>query len=307
MAFSARFSAFLTHLSSVVITFVTIAVFFTIETKEEIQKFSTGRVFAALALFNQLTVPLFIFPITIPIIISAIVSTRRLEEFLHRPEVQKSFEGIRNMARVMSRSDASLDVFEIDENDGQTIDKQSKPTETVDDKHSNDNETYPLSRKSIPTLYEHASAFNTMHNDFTFNNSYLLQDIYENGIRMEQQANDAAQKTHRRGSLNASIRLKKNSQLSASIRLDRNRPRQKSISTEIQIEIPNELILSIRNGIFSWKSNGLECTLPLRVDRLDIPKGKQYAFYSVPLAIRPFVLVAVELIIHRYTPYLQWV
>lgn len=263
-----------------VITFVTLAVFFAIESNEEIQQFSTGRVFATLALFNQLTVPLFIFPITIPIIISAIVSTRRLEEFLHRPEVQKGFEGIRNMARVMSRSDASLDVFEIDENDGQTIDKQSKPSiDTVDnDKHTIDNETYLLSRKSIPSLYEHAALpFNGMHNDFSFNNGYLLQDIYENGIQMEQQANDPTQKNHRRSSLNASARLKKNSQLSASIKMDRNRPRQKSISTEIQIEIPNELVLSIRNGIFSWQANGaMECGASLRVDRLDIPKGELY-------------------------------
>lgn len=33
----------------------------------------TANVFAGLALFNQLTVPLFIFPITVPIIISAMV------------------------------------------------------------------------------------------------------------------------------------------------------------------------------------------------------------------------------------------
>lgn len=254
---------------------MTIAVFFAIESDAVTQKFCTGRVFAALALFNQLTVPLFIFPITVPIIIAAIVSTRRLEEFLHQPEVQKGFEGIRNMARVMSRSDASLDVFEIDENDGQTIDKQSKPSESLDDKQSIDNDTYLLSRKSIPTLFEHPSAFAAMNNDFNYNNSYLLQDIYGSGIQMEQQQiSDGTQKSQRRGSLNASIRLKKHSQLSASIKMDRNRPRQKSISTEIQIEIPNELVLSIRNGIFSWQSNGAECNASLRVDRLDIPKGE---------------------------------
>lgn len=269
-------AAFLTHLSSVVITFVTIAVFFAIESDQVTQKFCTGRVFAALALFNQLTVPLFIFPITVPIIIAAIVSTRRLEEFLRQPEVQKGFEGIRNMARVMSRSDASLDVFEIDENDGQTIDKQPRAGEAADEKHSLDTDTCLLSRKSIPTLYEHPSAFAALHNDFGYNNSYLLQDIYEGGIQMEQQqAGDGTQKPLRRGSLNASVRLKKSSQLSASIKLDRNRSRQKSISTEIQIEIPNELVLSIRNGIFSWQASGAECSASLRVDRLDIPKGKR--------------------------------
>lgn len=50
-------------------------------------QFTAARLFASLALFNQLTVPLFIFPITIPIILSAVVSTRRLQAFLAQPEV----------------------------------------------------------------------------------------------------------------------------------------------------------------------------------------------------------------------------
>lgn len=105
------------HISSVIIAFVTIAVFLCIESIDDATKFTTSRVFAALALFNQLTVPLFIFPITIPIIISAIVSTRRLEQFLRQPEVRKEFEGIQKIARVLSRSEPSLDVFEIDDSD----------------------------------------------------------------------------------------------------------------------------------------------------------------------------------------------
>lgn len=108
--------AFLTHVSSVLITFVTLAVFIGMEGGNgDNSQFTAGRVFAALALFNQMTVPLFIFPITVPIIIAAIISTRRLEEFLDQPEVQRQFEGIRNMARILSRSDASLDVFEKEE------------------------------------------------------------------------------------------------------------------------------------------------------------------------------------------------
>lgn len=75
-------------------------------------EFTASRVFAALALFNQMTVPLFIFPITVPIIISAIVSTKRLMHFFDQPEVHRDFEGIKNMARILSRSDASLDAYE---------------------------------------------------------------------------------------------------------------------------------------------------------------------------------------------------
>uniref|UniRef100_A0A1I8P9M9 ATP-binding cassette sub-family C member Sur n=1 Tax=Stomoxys calcitrans TaxID=35570 RepID=A0A1I8P9M9_STOCA len=100
----------LTHISSVLITFVTLAVYVSSESNSEI---TASRLFSALALFQQLTVPLLIFPITVPIILSAIVSTRRLETFFAAHEIQKQFEGIRNMARILSKSDASLDMYEV--------------------------------------------------------------------------------------------------------------------------------------------------------------------------------------------------
>ncbi|XP_050087692.1 ATP-binding cassette sub-family C member Sur isoform X2 [Anopheles aquasalis] len=101
----------LTHVSSVLITIVTIAVFLGLENNPI--ELTAGRLFASLALFNQLTVPLFIFPITIPVTLSAIVSTGRLEAFLSQPEVERgSLEGIRTMARILSRSNASLDMYE---------------------------------------------------------------------------------------------------------------------------------------------------------------------------------------------------
>lgn len=265
-----HFAAFLTHLSSIIITFVTFAVFLSIESHDMADKFTTGRVFAALALFNQLTVPLFIFPITIPMIISAIVSTRRLEEFLRQPEVQKEFEGIKNMARVMSRSDASLDVFEIDENDGQTMDGQ-----TNGDRHDNspasttNQEALLLSKKS----HSNKSNFNGANNDFQFNNDFYLQDIYENQGEQQPTIKSVQRNENNRRSFNASIKLKKNSKISESMKIDRNRPRQKSLTTEIQMEIPNELVTSIRNAVFSWRNNGNELKNPLRIDRLDIPRG----------------------------------
>ncbi|KAG8334859.1 hypothetical protein J6590_081006 [Homalodisca vitripennis] len=61
---------FLTHASSALITLVTLAAFYILEGSD----LSPANVFTGLALFNQLTVPLFIFPITVPIIISALVS-----------------------------------------------------------------------------------------------------------------------------------------------------------------------------------------------------------------------------------------
>lgn len=284
------FTAFLTHLSSIIITFVTFAVFLSIETDDVMDKFTTGRVFAALALFNQLTVPLFIFPITIPMIISAIVSTRRLEGFLRQPEVQKEFEGIRNMARVMSRSDASLDVFEIDENDGQTIDdgqqqqqrQHQQQLHTNDDDQNNDsqgsltNEALLLSKKPLAKKSNFTSNINAANNDYQFNNDFYLQDIYENQGEQQAPIKSMQHNFNGRRSFNASVKLKKNNKISESMRMDRNRPRQKSLTTiEIQMEIPNELIISVRNAVFSWRRHNInELESPLRIDRLDIPRGE---------------------------------
>nr|XP_042912845.1 ATP-binding cassette sub-family C member Sur-like [Parasteatoda tepidariorum] len=44
-------------------------------------------VFTGLVLFNQLTVPLYIIPFVIPMVINAVVSTKRILQFLVLPEV----------------------------------------------------------------------------------------------------------------------------------------------------------------------------------------------------------------------------
>ncbi|KAH8273788.1 hypothetical protein KR044_000666 [Drosophila immigrans] len=108
------FMTILTHISTVLITLVTLAIYVCLPQDSRLN-FNASHLFSALALFQQLTVPLLIFPITVPIIIAARVSTRRLERFLHAPEIQKQFEGIRNMARILSKSDASLDMYETQE------------------------------------------------------------------------------------------------------------------------------------------------------------------------------------------------
>ncbi|XP_034942129.1 ATP-binding cassette sub-family C member Sur-like [Chelonus insularis] len=74
---------FLTHASSVLMTLFTFGVYFWVEQTH----LDAGNVFASLALFSQLTVPLFIFPVIIPIILNARISTKRLEDFLSLPEV----------------------------------------------------------------------------------------------------------------------------------------------------------------------------------------------------------------------------
>ncbi|CAG2164179.1 unnamed protein product, partial [Oppiella nova] len=76
-------NTFITQGSSIVVTLVTFAIYPYIEGKS----LTAGHVFTGLALFNQLTVPLYIIPVVIPIMISAIVSTKRLAKFLSLPEV----------------------------------------------------------------------------------------------------------------------------------------------------------------------------------------------------------------------------
>ncbi|GAB6030314.1 hypothetical protein CHUAL_005983 [Chamberlinius hualienensis] len=71
-------NSFLTDTSTVLVSLVTFSVYPFIEGKS----LSATDVFAGLALFSQLGVPMFLFPITIPIIIAADVSTNRLTKFL---------------------------------------------------------------------------------------------------------------------------------------------------------------------------------------------------------------------------------
>ena len=50
---------------------------------------SSGDIFTTLALFNQLSVCLSIFPITLPVLVKGLTSRNRLSEFLARPEVDR--------------------------------------------------------------------------------------------------------------------------------------------------------------------------------------------------------------------------
>ncbi|XP_076228088.1 sulfonylurea receptor isoform X2 [Nomia melanderi] len=74
---------FLSHASSVLTTLFTFGAYYWLEDRS----LEAGNVFASLALFSQLTVPLLIFPVMMPIIINAMVSTTRMEDFLQLPEM----------------------------------------------------------------------------------------------------------------------------------------------------------------------------------------------------------------------------
>nr|XP_053630896.1 ATP-binding cassette sub-family C member Sur-like [Cherax quadricarinatus] len=75
---------FLTQGSGVVVSLVTFGLYSWVEGSA----LEPSRVFSGLALFNQLTVPLFILPIIVSHTIRAKNSTRRLEEYFSSPEVE---------------------------------------------------------------------------------------------------------------------------------------------------------------------------------------------------------------------------
>ncbi|XP_030024318.1 ATP-binding cassette sub-family C member Sur isoform X2 [Manduca sexta] len=77
------FLTFTTQISTILITVITFTVYYVLE---DGNNFTAAKVFAGLAFFNQLTVPLLILPVTVLMIIQAMVSTKRIEDFLALPE-----------------------------------------------------------------------------------------------------------------------------------------------------------------------------------------------------------------------------
>ncbi|CAH2259124.1 jg9979 [Pararge aegeria aegeria] len=74
---------FTTHLSAI---FVTVVTFMTHYFLDNGSNLTVVNVFAGLALFNQLTIPMLIFPVTVLMMIQAMVSTKRIKDFLELPE-----------------------------------------------------------------------------------------------------------------------------------------------------------------------------------------------------------------------------
>lgn len=226
------------------------AVFISIEDSET--EFTASRVFAALALFNQMTVPLFIFPITVPVIISAFVSTKRLTAFLDQPEVHRDFEGVKNMARILSRSDASLDEFEKDN-------FERRHHESVE------------SEESSLTFYECdercSGGGGDDGGDGEQNNFSQINSEIKSGSATFPKRKIRSSRT----------KLKKNNELSRATKLERNRTRQKSLSREFQFNLAPDLILKITNGTFTWEN--AENNFLLKIDKLEIPTGKYNKFF----------------------------
>ncbi|XP_058122435.1 ATP-binding cassette sub-family C member Sur [Anopheles ziemanni] len=284
----------LTHISSVLITIVTIAVFLALENNPI--ELTAGRLFASLALFNQLTVPLFIFPITIPVTLSAIVSTGRLEAFLGQPEVERgSLEGIRTMARILSKSDASLDMYEAgDSTDGGSeADPLHKPVDRLtngqESAKTNDNvtvtgapvceadrepaDTAPLSGERRCTASQQSS---------------VSSGRSEKGTQPERDragGGGRPKKFQKSTGPNPRVKLKKNSQLSVSARLEKCRQKQKHLAREMRFGLPDDVAVLLKDARFRWVGGGGRMAEPtggttdpaiytLYIEQLTIPKAK---------------------------------
>ncbi|XP_011307390.1 ATP-binding cassette sub-family C member Sur [Fopius arisanus] len=105
---------FLTHASSVLTTLFTFGVYFWVEETH----LDAGNVFASLALFSQLTVPLFIFPVIVPIILNAGISTKRLEDFLSLPETANVLPEVETR-RTSDEDDEQTNSVSINESSGE--------------------------------------------------------------------------------------------------------------------------------------------------------------------------------------------
>lgn len=226
-------------------------------------EFNSANVFAALALFNQLTVPLFIFPITIPIIISCLISTRRIERFLSQPEVAKEFEGVRRMARVLSKSREFLDEDDHPSNDDgdkrQQISNKLFMEEAIDEEE--------LDEKLLMEIKINDREVKIRADDEIENGKS------ESSENLNANPDDAVVLRNK----NYKIKLRKQNELSSSTRLERNRGNRGGTAVEesekasLHFKVPEEIVVAIRDARFSWDTKpDSKC---LEIDRIDIPKG----------------------------------
>lgn len=243
-------------------------------------EFNSANVFAALALFNQLTVPLFIFPITIPIIISCLISTKRVERFLSQPEVAKEFEGVRNMARILCKSRGSLDDDHKSDNEDDAEKKQIPNKlfmdETIEDEESEEKLLMEIKINDRDgKLFEESDGLMTGE----------IEGEKESSANCLENINDSQDDAVVLRNKSNKTKLRKQNQLSTSTRLERNRLRsstaaeshntrgEKTMKVSPPFKVPDDLIVCIRDARFEW--NGKNDSKALEIDQLSIPKGIQ--------------------------------
>ncbi|KAH8249165.1 hypothetical protein KR032_006949 [Drosophila birchii] len=266
--------AVLTHIATVLITFVTLGVYVWLQRDQEFD-LNASRLFSSLALFQQLTVPLLIFPITVPIIIAARVSTRRLERFLKSSEIHKQFEGIRNMARILSKSDASLDMYETQEKSNMTM-RTAQAENKLNEKRLAQEfgvpETaveLPLPTTSTPLLQGNedeagggidtalASVQELGHNKLVQQRRELLRNTPYVAIRPPKMRGTS-------GGMDKPVEF--------SVVRARNTDSWRRDS--LLLKMPDDIAVSINDGLFTWKPQSQMPMVQLHVPGIIVPKGK---------------------------------
>ncbi|EDV58465.2 ATP-binding cassette sub-family C member Sur [Drosophila erecta] len=255
--------AVLTHIATVLITFVTLGVYVWLHRDQEFD-LSASRLFSSLALFQQLTVPLLIFPITVPIIIAARVSTRRLERFLNSSEIQKQFEGIRNMARILSKSDASLDMYETQEKSNMTMRTAQAENMLNEKRLAQKSQTPELATNSTPLLQNAeesagdispSAALEVGHNKLVQQRRELLRNTPYVAIRPPKMRGSVIERP-----VEFSVIRARNTD---SWRRD-----------SLLLKMPDDIAVSINDGLFTWHPQSQMPVVQLHVPGIIVPKGK---------------------------------
>ncbi|XP_035436877.2 ATP-binding cassette sub-family C member Sur-like [Spodoptera frugiperda] len=145
---------FTTQISSIIITVVTFTVYYFIDSNS---KLTATNVFAGLAFFNQLTVPLLILPVTVLMVIQAMVSTKRITDFLELPESNNVSEANWEDPKNTTKEDRNKknDKNDIDDNFAMNNDEQDG-TECVD--QFSDDEVYTLPAPKSESLVKFRNA-----------------------------------------------------------------------------------------------------------------------------------------------------
>ncbi|EDW52361.1 GM11960 [Drosophila sechellia] len=255
--------AVLTHVATVLITFVTLGVYVWLHRDQEFD-LNASRLFSSLALFQQLTVPLLIFPITVPIIIAARVSTRRLERFLKSSEIQKQFEGIRNMARILSKSDASLDMYETQEKSNMTMRTAQAENRLNEKRLAQKAQTPELATNSTPLLQNAEESAEDIspstvqelgHNKLVQQRRELLRNTPYVAIRPPKMRGSVMERP-----VEFSVIRARNTD---SWRRD-----------SLLLKMPDDIAVSINDGLFTWQPQSQMPVVQLHVPGIIVPKGK---------------------------------
>lgn len=272
---------------------------------DESIEFNSSNVFTALALFNQLTVPLFIFPITIPIIISSLISTRRIERFLSQPEIEKEFEGVKHMARVLCKNNDSLDDDQKSNNEDEDGDVRELGAAKLQ-KHNINEKLFRVQQDTIDEEEREEKLspeikINLDTNERSFNVHGTVAAIKEEDedeneckVRLKSDLMTSADEIKSlddevvvlRNKINPT-KLKKQNQLSESMRSERNRLRSTKVVEKCKKEpgkihrlasfrVPDGIAICINSAKFSW--DGKQNSKMLEIENLSIPLGMFYCF-----------------------------